>query len=208
MPLIRKPRGADPGAEPQPSDTLAGLTSEDAEQRWMAARRAADSPDSLPALAAALRVESIPRVREAMFTSLARIGTPAAALQVLPLLRSDDALSRAGALDALRIMIGKSRELLPPLLADADVDVRVLSCELARALPGDEASSLLCDVLRQERDANVCAAALDVLAEVGQRSALPVLKECAVRFANIPFLAFAIQVTVDRINAESPRIRG
>ena len=93
------------------------------------------------ALAAALRNESDPRIREAIFTSLARIGTSESADLLISFLRSDSANLRAGALDALRIMIGRMPDLLPRLLGDRDVDIRILSCELARALPNPEATT-------------------------------------------------------------------
>jgi HEAT repeat protein len=159
-------------------------------------------------LAEALRVEQVSRVREAIFTSLARIGGERSAAAVLPLLRSDDANLRTGALDALRIMISTTRELLPALLDDTDVDVRILSCELARQLPADEATPLLCGRLQRDPDVNVCAAAVDALAEAGNRNALPALNACAQRFRDSPFLVFAIQVTVDRIGTLPPSQRG
>ncbi|MFZ3326051.1 MAG: hypothetical protein WA231_09235 [Methylocella sp.] len=52
--------------------------------------------------------------------------------------------------------------------------------------------------------ANVCAAAVDVLAEIGDVQALPTLWRCAARFPNDPFLAFAIKVAADRLRANAP----
>jgi hypothetical protein len=210
MPLVRKSPGDVPQETPRraAAEVLQELSSASEEVRWNAARAAAGVEDGARALAAALRVESVPRVREAMFTSLARMGDAAGVAAVLPLLRSDDAKLRAGALDALKVMIRGAQDLLPPLLEDADVDVRVLSCELARALPGEAATSLLCHVLRREQDLNVCAAAVDVLAEVGQPDALPALAECGARFGDAPFLAFAIQVAADRIGDRPAHHRG
>jgi hypothetical protein len=140
-----------------------------------------------------------------MFTSLARIGTRDSVARILPLLRSDDSALRTGALDALRSSQVAAPEFLPQLLSDPDVDVRILSCELARNLPDEEASRSLCALLANEREINVCAAALEVLAEVGDESALPTLAQCAGRFAQIPFLSFAIQLATDRITAASRR---
>ena len=74
---------------------------------------------------------------------------------------------------------------------------------LARALPGERATALLDDVLLREMDVNVCAAAVDVLAEVGTVEALPALRTCAQRFPESPFLIFAIQVAADRISAQT-----
>ena len=85
--------------------------------------------------------------------------------------------------------------MLPRLLGDGDADVRILSCELARTLPGPEATRTAVHAARRANsEANVCAAAIDVLAEVGGPEALPAL--AALRssgFATTPFLAFCDQ---------------
>jgi hypothetical protein len=206
MPLVRKPGGAPP--TPAVAQTQNGLSDPNDDVRWAAAREVPATAEAGSLLAAALRIEPSPRVREAMLTSLARIGNASSVAAVLPLLRSDDAQLRTGALDALRIMIRGASQLLPPLLEDADVDVRILSCDLARMLPGDEATAMLCVLLQREQDVNVCAAALDVLAESGQSTALPTLAMCALKFRDTPFLAFAIQVTADRISAKPSLPRG
>ena len=46
----------------------------------------------------------------------------------------------------------------------------------------------------------MCAAAVDVLAEVGTRDAVPTLKACAERFSKTPFLPFAIATAIARIS--------
>ena len=208
MPLVRKPTDTSRASTPDASGILKALESGNADERWAAARASVDVAGATAALAAALPKESDGRVREAMFTSLARIGTSESADEVLALLRSDNANLRTGALDALHIMIDAVRELLPRLLSDPDVDVRILSCELARRLPSDEATSLLCSLLDREQEMNVCAAAIDVLAEVGSPAALPALATCGQKFRNAPFLEFAIKVATDRISAQPPRNRG
>ena len=59
------------------------------------------------------------------------------------------------------------------LLDDSDSDVRILATELARNMPAADATHVLCTLLEHEQHPNVCAAAIDVLAEVGTRDALP-----------------------------------
>ena len=140
-----------------------------------------------------------------MFTSLARIGTRDSIAGMLPMLRSDDAALRTGALDALRSSVIATHELLPQLLNDPDADVRILSCELARSLPSEEATRSLCALLAREAEINVCAAAVEVLAEVGNHTALPILAQCAQRFSQVPFLTFAIKLATDRIAAAGTR---
>ncbi|MEJ0008664.1 MAG: HEAT repeat domain-containing protein [Steroidobacteraceae bacterium] len=204
MPLRRKPPSAAPSSGQSPADALRALGSTDADERWAAARAAASAPGGPAAMAAALRLESEPHVREALFTSLARADTAQSAAELLSLLRSDQATLRIGALDALRAMGEAIRDVLPRFLGDSDVDIRILSCELARALPAEEATAALCALLAREADVNVCAAAIDVLAEVGSPAAVPVLAQCAARFAQNSFLGFAAKIATDRISSQNP----
>jgi HEAT repeat protein len=194
MPLARKPSSQSPAAAAPPS-----LGEGTREQRWAAVRAAAERPDGLTLLAAALGRESDPRVREAIFTGLARLASPESAAVVVPHLRSDDANLRTGAIDALRAMPQACQPHLPALLADSDADVRLLSCELARGLPDEEANRLLCDLLERETEKNVCAAAIEVLAEIGRPEALPSLARCGTRFSGDPFITFSLKVATERI---------
>ena len=160
MPLIRNTSDNPASSGPDPA---AALTSVSPDERWAAARAAADIPTSIPALAQALAQESEPRVREAIFTALARIATLESALAVLPYLRSTDANIRIGALDALRAMPEAAKPLLPQVLADADADVRLLACDLVRNMHDADTPRWLCALLETELEANVCAAAVEVL---------------------------------------------
>ena len=202
MPLVRKP------STPAPPTPPASVTEGTSDERWAAARLAAEKPDGVRLLCDALSQEGDPRVREAIFTSLARIATAESAAAVVPYLRSDDASLRTGAVDALRAMPRASGLHLPRLLADPDADVRLLSCELARGLPEEDANRLLCDLLEVETEKNVCAAAVEVLAEIGRPEALPSLTRCATRFDGDPFIAFSIKVAIDRIAAPPSTRRG
>jgi hypothetical protein len=207
MPLVRRDIAAAPGGSPPRGDPFADLSAPTAEARWAAARALHGRPGAVAALADALLREPDRRVREAIFASLSREATRESAEAVLPSLRSDDAELRTGGLDALRAMPAAAAMVLPALLGDPDSDVRLLSCELARVLSPAQASMLLARVLEREAEVNVCAAAVEVLAEAGDASVLPALARCARRFAHEPFLAFAVSVTSRRI-AQSPRPRG
>lgn len=194
MPLIRRTSESTP-----PPDTFsdADLSSPSAATRWSAARAA--GPQSVGALAQALAKEPEPRVREAIFTTLARIGTPASVEALTPFIRSPDASLRTGALDALGSQPLVTATYFGRLLADPDHDVRILACELGRAIKASEARERLLSLIEAEKDPNVCAAAIEVLAEVGDAAALPVLERCAGRFPDNPFLAFAVRITSERL---------
>jgi HEAT repeat protein len=208
MPLIRKDATTPNPPPPVGGDLTAALASNSADERWRAVRGLAVSSEGVQALGRALRTETDSQVREAIFTSLARAGTAEAAQLVLPHLRSDDSEIRTGALDALRAMPSAVRPQLAGLLEDPDSDVRLLACEIVRGLSGPDAVGLLGGLLEREAEANVCGAAVEVLAEIGDASVLPALEHCAARFEREPFLLFAIKVARERIGAIAADRRG
>ena len=201
MPLVRKPASpvVAPAAEGRNISKMLSDGSDD--ERWTAARNAPTLPNALPLLTDALLRERVPRVREAIITALAKVGSPDSAAVTLPYIRSDDAAQRTAALDALRAMPMAAASHLPGLLNDADADVRLLACEIARSLPADDASQLLGELIDREDNTNVCAAAIEVLAETGNIACLPILARCAARFPQDPFLTFAVKVARDRIGS-------
>jgi HEAT repeat protein len=204
MPFVRREIATTPVVSKAPDRSLethlAGLSSTDSEARWSAARALGGRADAVAALAEALATEQVPRVREAIMTAVMRVGNEASVLALLPYLRSQDAGLRATAIEALQALPDAIAPFMPKLLADNDADVRLLAAELVRNMPAKDATRILCDLLQNEQAANVCAAAIDVLAEVGTRDAVPVLQACAARFRDTPFLPFAISTTIARIS--------
>ena len=207
MPLVRK--SAHPEApNPDPASALAALQNGTADQRWAAARAVSGMPGGLAALAKALAVEQDRHVREVILTSLAGSHCDEGIESILVFIRSDDAHLRTGAVDALRTTKAAIGPYLARLLSDPDADVRIVGCELSRNLPDHEAARLLCERLDVETEPNVCASAVEVLAEVGGTAALATLQRCAERFRGNPFLAFSIDATAARIRAQSNHQRG
>lgn len=186
---------------------LEALRSPDADERWAAARAATALAGAESDLALALTLEEDARVRQALLTTLAQAGTPASIEPLLSMVRSDKAALRTAALDAFRLT-PLLPQIISRLLQDPDADVRLLSCDLARSLPGAQANSLLANLLQTEEHPNVCAAAIEVLAEVGTAQALEGLTSCAKRFPANEFLLFAIRTVLDRIHATSASARG
>jgi len=204
MPFIKRA----PFAERTNAESANGLTrhlselnSPDAEIRWHAARALGGFAPAVPALAVALEAEKVPHVREAMMTALMRVGDEASVRALLPYLRSQDAHLRAAAIEALQALPEAVAPFMEALLGDTDADVRILATELARNMPPEDAARALCSLLANELHPNVCAAAIEVLAEVGTRDAVPALEACAQRFSNTPFLPFAVSATIARISS-------
>ena len=200
MPLVKKILAPLPPAEPGAEALRAKLRSASPEERWAAARGLAQFTDAVPDLRAALEKEADENVREAIFTSLARIASHESFTALLPYLRTDDAKSRTAALDALKLMPNIARAHLPDLLHDSDPDIRLLACDLARIVPEIETAELLAHVAQTDKP-NICAAAIDVLAEIGTAAQLQALALSAARFPSEPFLAFSARIAADQIRA-------
>jgi HEAT repeat protein len=202
MPLKRRETSDAPaGRAPEPLElVVAELRHSDPERRWSAARRLGERPGTAAALAAALPGEADPRILEAIFTSLIRLGGEESAPFLLPLLRSDEAALRVGAIEALQEMPAALTAHIEGLLQDPDSDVRIFAVELTRKMPAEHVMALLCRILDREDHPNVCAAAVDVLAEIGSADAAPCLDRCRARFAREAFLAFAITQALDGLS--------
>ncbi len=67
------------------------------------------------------------------------------------------------------------------------------------------AQRLLLSLVETDKDANVCAAAIEVLSEIGDAAALPHLARCRARFPDDPFIRFAVQAAAERIALSDDR---
>ena len=206
MPLVRRP--ASPGATPRagaPSgDPIAQLSHADPDARRAAARALGSEPGAVDALARALAGEADSRVREAITTSLTRIGSEDAVGVLVRHLRSEDAAIRTLVVEALQGMPAVIAPRLPDLLADADPDVRILAAEIARGLPAEDATGLLADALAGEQHPNVAGSIIEVLAEVGTADAIDALRMARRRFAAEPFVPFAVDIALERLARAAP----
>lgn len=204
MPLVKKaPSPLPPAGETDWQDQITRLQTGTPEERWSAARALAAYPQAATALGEALDQQTDPRLREAIFTSLAKLNTESSFDAALRHLRADDAQLRTGAYDAIVLMPAIIAQRLTALLHDEDPDIRILACDLARHIPPRQAAPALAAILTTEPAVNVCAAAVDTLAETGGPAELPQLAQCAARFSSEFFLNFSIKIASDRINARA-----
>jgi len=178
---------------------LEGLVDPDPLKRSAAARALGGRPGHGRALADRLVAETHPRVRQALFTGLSRIGGDEAVDALLPLLRMEDAGLRNGAIEALGHMPESIAPRIDRLLRDHDPDVRIFTVNLLGDLVHPHLAVWLDQVLAQEQHPNVVAAALEVLAEVGSPGHARVLREVIERFPDEPFIGFAAEVALSRI---------
>jgi len=184
-----------------PEGLVSQLREGEAEQRRWAARDLAEHPASAMALGEALLQERDSSVRQAAFTSLSRIGTDPAVNALLPLLRSEDAELRNGAIEALSSLPRVVGPRIAALLQDSDPDVRIFTVNLLGELRHEQVRSWLLQVLHHDAEVNVVAAAIEVLAEVGTPADAEALRTVSRRFPADPFIDFAAEMALQRIQA-------
>jgi HEAT repeat protein len=177
----------------------AGLGSPDPAIRRWSARDLGQHPEGSAALAARLPLERDPACRDALLASLASIGDPVAVAGLAGCLRSEDAALRNEAIEALKRLPGPAAPAIQDLLADADPDVRILAVSVLEAFRHPDVASWLVRVIEQDPEVNVCAAAVDLLAEVGTKAALPALARLPERFPDQPFIRFAADLACKRL---------
>jgi HEAT repeat protein len=190
------------GARAYTRDTaglLAQLDDADPTARRWAARDLAAHPEAAAALCARLEHEADASVRTVLFSSAARLGGSGVVNAMLPLLRSEDAGLRNGAIEVLAGLPDAVAPHIERLLHDADGDVRIFTVNLLGDLQHPQVPQWLAQVLVHEPAVNVVGAALEVLAEVGTPASLPALRAAAQRFVDDAYIGFAVDLAIVRI---------
>lgn len=202
MGLVKGKAAADVSQTSDVATLLVGLASADSGTRRSAARDLAHYPEAAAALCDRLEVEASPSVRAVLFTSLIKLQSPEVAARLAEHLRSDDAPLRNGAIEALQEMPAAIAPHLRRLLADDDSDVRIFAVNILGALRHADAPEWLAEVVRAETHVNVCAAAVDALAEVGGLNEVGALEDLRTRFPQQAFMSFAIDTAIRRIKGQ------
>lgn len=167
-------------------------------RRW-AARDLIDCPGCSRLLTQRLPMEDDDSVRDVILTTLVRIGDDAAVQSLVECLRSEDAALRNESVEALKQLPEAVAPLMRQLLADQDSDVRIFAVNVLESLRHPLVESWLLEVIAHDPHINVCATAVDLLGEVGSDQALEPLHQLKARFAHEPYIQFAANLALKRI---------
>jgi len=178
---------------------LDSLQSTDEMTRRWAARDLAAFPQASAALMEQLTQEPDRSVREAIFVSLTQIGDQIAVDGLITCLRSEVVNLRNDAIEAMKLMPDAVAPMMQGLLHDSDPDIRIFAVNILESLRHPKVESWLIDVITTDPHLNVCATALDLLAEVGSQQAIEPLQQLKQKFADEPFVQFAIDIALTRI---------
>ncbi len=175
------------------------LRSGEPAQRRHAARELACFPEGVPILCDHLEREPAISVRSVIMTALIQSRSREAVEGLIQYLRSENTALRNETIEALQEMPDEIAPYMEALLSDRESDVRIFAVNILAALPNSRAPEWLQKVILEDEHVNVCAAAVDCLAEVGTPACIPALKELRLRFGDQPFMTFAIEAALKRI---------
>jgi len=153
------------------------LSSENPKERRWAARDLADYKEASSYLVEQLMKEKDIAVREIIISSLLAIGDEIAIAGLINCLKSDDAHLRNSAIEALKQVSEKVSPYIEKLLQDREPDVRIFAVNILESLRHPNVVKWLIEVIEKDENVNVCATALDLLAEVGTEEAIPAIKK-------------------------------
>jgi HEAT repeat protein len=168
------------------------------ERRW-AARDLADYSDASRYLLDHMDNEKDISVREVIISSLLKIRDEIAINGLIDYLKSDDAHLRNSAIEALKQIPDEVSPHIDKLIHDSDPDVRIFTINILESLRHPNVIKWLVEVIDKDQNINVCATALDLLAEVGTEETIPAIKKLKDRFKDEPYIQFTADIALRRI---------
>lgn len=114
-------------------------------------------------------------------------------------LRSANPAVRSTAVARLQEAPDALASVAPALLREDDPSVRIMTLTALASTTHPDLESWVIRVLDEDPDVNVCAAAVDLLGEIGTSAARPSLDALPTRFAGQPYIRFAVRVALERL---------
>jgi HEAT repeat protein len=138
-------------------------------------------------------------VRAVILTSLTRLADPDSVAGLVACLRTEDADLRNEVIEALQALPDQVAPIMGDLLEDADADVRIFAVNILESLRHPRVESWLIGVIDTDPSLNVCGTVLDLLGEVGTAAAREPLRRLKARFATEPYIQFAVDLALQRL---------
>ncbi len=180
-------------------DLLNQLNSPVASERRWAAKDLADYKDSANELVKRLMKEEDLSVREQIFLSLMIVDGNVAIKGIIDCLKSDDASLRNQSIETLKQMADVVAPYIENLIKSPDSDTRIFAINILESLRHPNVIKWLVEVIEGDTNVNVCATALDLLAEVGNEASLPAIEKVKERFKEEPYIQFTADLAIKRI---------
>lgn len=181
------------GALLDASELQHALESADASLRRQSIQQAQIGQAVTDVLLAHLEHETCDTVLEALMLALARSQDVSVVAPMLEIFNSENVLLRNRAIEVLLHFPEQVMEQLPRAYAESGSDAQIFLINLMMDLKHPEVLAWLIEVLQTETQPNAVAAVLEVMAEIGDATCLPALRDVQQRWGEDPFMAFAIE---------------
>lgn len=202
MPLKKvSERASEAVLEPQLQSVeqwLGQLCDEDVVKRRDAARALLTTGCPASALVERLWVEPQLSVREALFTTLAHMADETALKGLVGCLTSEDTCLRNEAIAALKQVTPLLEPYLRPVLESPDADLRIFAFNVLSTPKNADHLAWVEPFIRAEENVNVCAAALEMLVEVGDCTLTSLIGELKTRFFDEDYIQFLTGIVLRR----------
>ena len=137
--------------------------------------------------------------REAALTSLARLGGEASIAALVKLIGADDVSLRNAVIETLSCLGESVISALQPVLSDADPNLRIYALVVLENIDSSLAADLALRVALGDPHVNVCAAAIEALANSGTPEMAAALQTVPARFPEHPFLRYAVRAALQKM---------
>ncbi|EEX66447.1 HEAT repeat domain-containing protein [Vibrio metoecus] len=137
---------------------------------------------------------------DAVFSLLATRNSHEITTRLIPLLDSEAPYLRNQAIEILQHSPQQLERHIQDLLNHQDPDVRIFAIDIIGLLPHESVPQWLQQVLEHEEHINVIGTAIDRIAQLSDPSFLTLLLEVKQRFSHVPYLVFACDVAIQRLN--------
>ncbi len=122
---------------------------------------------------------------------------------MLRLMREGDASRRGLAVRFLSAFPHVTAEIVPTLLRDPDVDIRLYALDVIQHLVHPDVPNWIVSVLESEEHPNVIASAIDRGLEAGCTELQPLFRSVSERFSHVPFVQFVVKLAHRRLGGLS-----
>ncbi len=137
---------------------------------------------------------------DAVFSLLAIRNNDEITTRLIPLLDSEAPYLRNQAIEILQHSPQQLERHIQHLLNHQDPDVRIFAIDIIGLLPHQSVPEWLMQVLQHEEHINVIGTAIDRVAQLSDPNFSTILGEVKQRFSHVPYLVFACDVAIKRLN--------
>ena len=121
--------------------------------------------------------------------------------KILKMLNSKNAYLRNKAITFLQDSGEDAKEFIKKLLKNQDRDIRIFAVNVLGDVKYEDSRDILIEFIQNEDDINALMTSIDYIGEIGEQEDISILEEIKDKFKNEPYVAFGINMAIDKIKA-------